>query len=647
MMRSKSNHTSTTNLMGNNRYSVVNSDLNQLIKESTVNRSSVKELTKLTLKQDIKQSMDEMPQVRTSKNKPPLMPLRKSLKLVAVAGGSNQKSSTNDNDRRISPIVNKNYKKDMVTFESSPYYVQKKFDSNIAFDEDDQLMINTIHCRGDYSLIKEVIRKNEWFECKQPGKGHIMWYGNRLSDTDKALVRNRNVWYNRYVGGSFLSYKRTFSQLLDLARRLFPKDYSDFIPKTFYFPEDMNKFKEVMAQNDKDDEQITYIVKPSKGFGGYGIFFIQDEMDIPSENIKDMVCQHKKFDMRLYVLLKGIQGDIQLYLCDEGMARFCTEDYEMPETGKIDKLFGHLTNFTLNKDSDKYINKDDFIDDDSGTKRLLSNVLKIMEKKPIRCDVEELMTKIEDVIVKSFVVIMPHLKNQFQIEFNCNLSQANTNCFQLYGIDILIDDDLNPWVLEINSNPSFNINIQKFIKEETANNESKYSLKNEISSIDKYIKSMVISDAFQIVTSQKSNLKQLGSFTKLYPMRKYAKYGVLDEIREVFEQLAGSRDFSGISCSQFMKMIQSSAEIFIIKDQLQKYDYELIFQQIICDNSIAHGGNKNPVKTINLQKFHMLLYLIMDKLQALKDLDQGSKKVNKWGLKEFKEFLKTIKENLS
>jgi hypothetical protein len=31
--------------------------------------------------------------------------------------------------------------------------------------------------------------------------------------------------------------------------------------------------------------------------------------------------------MRLYVMLKGIE-DIEIYLCSEGMARFCTEDYE-------------------------------------------------------------------------------------------------------------------------------------------------------------------------------------------------------------------------------------------------------------------------------------------------------------------------------
>lgn len=80
--------------------------------------------------------------------------------------------------------------------------------------------------------------------------------------------------------------------------------------------------------------------------------------------------------MRLYVLLKGLDPTPELYLCKEGMARFCTEEYEKPSYGNLKELFGHLTNFTLNKDSDNYVNKEDFMDEDSGTKRLFSNVLR-------------------------------------------------------------------------------------------------------------------------------------------------------------------------------------------------------------------------------------------------------------------------------
>jgi len=55
-------------------------------------------------------------------------------------------------------------------------------------------------------------------------------------------------------------------------------------------------------------------------------------------------------------MLKGIE-DIEIYLCKEGMARFCTENYKKPTIGNLKDMFSHLTNFTLNKDNENYINK--------------------------------------------------------------------------------------------------------------------------------------------------------------------------------------------------------------------------------------------------------------------------------------------------
>jgi tubulin polyglutamylase TTLL6/13 len=60
--------------------------------------------------------------------------------------------------------------------------------------------------------------------------------------------------------------------------------------------------------------------------------------------------------MRLYAMLKGIDN-IEIYFCKEGMARFCTEDYMSPSLSNLSSLFGHLTNFTLNKDNENYVNK--------------------------------------------------------------------------------------------------------------------------------------------------------------------------------------------------------------------------------------------------------------------------------------------------
>lgn len=36
-----------------------------------------------------------------------------------------------------------------------------------------------------------------------------------------------------------------------------------------------------------------------------------------------LLIQSKKFDLRLYVVIKGVER-IEAYLCEEGIARFCT-----------------------------------------------------------------------------------------------------------------------------------------------------------------------------------------------------------------------------------------------------------------------------------------------------------------------------------
>jgi hypothetical protein len=75
-------------------------------------------------------------------------------------------------------------------------------------------------------------------------------------------------------------------------------------------------------------------------------------------------------------------------------------------------LFGHLTNFTLNKDNDNYINKEgiykyclyllDFMNEDTGTKRLMTNIFKYLEEE-LDCDTDELWSKIQDVVIKVII----------------------------------------------------------------------------------------------------------------------------------------------------------------------------------------------------------------------------------------------------
>lgn len=64
-------------------------------------------------------------------------------------------------------------------------------------------------------------------------------------------------------------------------------------------------------------------------------------------------------------------------------------------------------------------------------------------------DDQSLFRKIEDVIIKSIISAEPILNNAFEM-----FVPHRNNCFELLGFDILIDSNLNPWLLEVNLSPS-------------------------------------------------------------------------------------------------------------------------------------------------------------------------------------------------
>jgi len=72
------------------------------------------------------------------------------------------------------------------------------------------------------------------------------------------------------------------------------------------------------------------------------------------------------------------------------------------------KMFMHLTNFSLNKNSENYVApKEDFLESDDGSKRLLSNLWKTLEEKGQ--DVSVIKDKINDTVRKAVITMEPYL----------------------------------------------------------------------------------------------------------------------------------------------------------------------------------------------------------------------------------------------
>lgn len=62
-----------------------------------------------------------------------------------------------------------------------------------------------------------------------------------------------------------------------------------------------------------------------------------------------------KFDLRIYVAITSLDP-LRIYIYKEGLVRFATEKYRK---GEIDNKFVHLTNYSVNKFSKKFINVDE------------------------------------------------------------------------------------------------------------------------------------------------------------------------------------------------------------------------------------------------------------------------------------------------
>ena len=60
-----------------------------------------------------------------------------------------------------------------------------------------------------------------------------------------------------------------------------------------------------------------------------------------------------------------------------------------------------------------------------------------------------LFNKIEDIIIKT-IISAEHIINN-ATEMNCSY---RNQCFELFGFDILIDANLEPWLLEVNLTPA-------------------------------------------------------------------------------------------------------------------------------------------------------------------------------------------------
>uniref|UniRef100_A0A663DSZ2 Tubulin--tyrosine ligase-like protein 5 n=1 Tax=Aquila chrysaetos chrysaetos TaxID=223781 RepID=A0A663DSZ2_AQUCH len=235
-----------------------------------------------------------------------------------------------------------------------------------------------------------------------------------------------------------------------------------------------------------------WIVKPVASSRGRGVYLINNPNQIVLEdNIlvsryisNPLLIDDFKFDVRLYVLVTSYDP-LVIYLYEEGLARFATVRYDQASKN-IKNQFMHLTNYSVNKKSGDYVSCDDPEVEDYGNKWSMSAMLRYLKQEGR--DTAALMANVEDLIIKTVV------SAELAIATACKTFLSHRgSCFELYGFDVLIDDTLKPWLLEVNLSPSLACDAP----------------------LDLKIKASMLSDMFTLVGE--CNKKLLQSFPHLKP----------------------------------------------------------------------------------------------------------------------------------
>lgn len=318
--------------------------------------------------------------------------------------------------------------------------------------------------------------------CKLPtGKKYFKWklstitpiiVRKTLTNSGFALVRKSNQWLGTWgkhmKSPMFKTLKETqklnhFPGTFQLGRkdrlwRNFQKMISKFglkefgfLPLTYVLPQELKLLKQNWDFKNNGGKEM-WIIKPPASARGVGIKVINKWSQLPKK--MSLVCQKyiqnpylingSKFDLRLYVLVTSFHP-LRIYLYPEGLARFASAKYS-DDIKDLKDRYMHLTNYSINKLSSQYTANED-ANACQGHKWTLTKLMDYLHDEGV--DTKTLWKNLQQLVIKTIIsseaLITP------LCEENMN---SYYNCYELFGVDVLLDEHLKPWLLEVNISPS-------------------------------------------------------------------------------------------------------------------------------------------------------------------------------------------------
>lgn len=327
---------------------------------------------------------------------------------------------------------------------------------------------NTWHTSKGESLTKDVTRRSSVIQGAKSINKDVL---ARRSRRSLALSRSFNLdpfnekaedainFMDQHSGVKLIM----FAKMHEIARKnllgakflimqnRFPQDFN-IHPVTFSLPGQKTALQLAMMK----DPQGLWIVKPPNSNNGTGVRLITAMDPIPTGKtcvqayIRDpFLIRNCKFDIRVYVFLTSLDP-LLIYLYDDGLVRIATERYtENPRSAKNNWI--HVTNAAVNQtNNEKYI-FNDTPDQCYGHKWRLKCLWAYLHEHGLsQTELDLIWNRIEDAVIKTIFTSY----HEMQADYNKVTKESNYNSYKVLGFDLLLDRDLNIFVIEVNARPA-------------------------------------------------------------------------------------------------------------------------------------------------------------------------------------------------
>ncbi len=268
------------------------------------------------------------------------------------------------------------------------------------------------------------------------------WYtGMPDDDVFESLEPEQTI--NHIPGNSALTIKSNlYDTLMNTKHRLIGTEYEtrfNFFPETFLMPEDYFHYQKVAQQ---EPDQL-WIKKPRNLSRGRGIDMVRHPATIPFDDewiiqrylSNPHLCQGRKYVLRCYVLVTSVEP-LRFYWYQDGFAKLASEPYSSDD---LHNLYRHLTNPDINEENENADSAVTFISFQRYREWLREE----------GHDDESFFDALKDMITLTVIAARESMRKR--INSTCQNSQG---CYELIGLDCMVDDNIKPWIIECNLSPS-------------------------------------------------------------------------------------------------------------------------------------------------------------------------------------------------